>query len=149
MLAIHSIISARKVVTLLTLAFTLIGCGEAPRFNFEGQWIGYQKMDVDPHSNRDVVRSATEVKVIIKANGRFDMFYQLMPMSGNVSVSGVTATLTPTNTMDPRLDRHPEKVAELIGNMQLVATKDGTVQFRNLKIKDEESVILKRVATIP
>ena len=72
-----------------------------------------------------------------------------MPMSGNVSVSGVTATLTPTNTMDPRLDRHPEKVAELIGNMQLVATKDGTVQFRNLKIKDEESVILKRVATIP
>jgi|GEM_PF-2526373 len=106
-------------------------------------------MDADRNSNPDVVRSASEIKVIVLPTGRFDLFYQLMPMSGNISVSGVKATLMPTNTMDPRLDRHPEKVSQMFGPMELVAQKDGTVLFRDLKAKDSEPVTLKKVATNP
>ena len=147
MRAITTIIAWRRGLTLPLVLALAIGCGEAPRFNFEGEWIGFRKIPSDPNANPDVVRSASEVKIIIKPNSRFDMFYKLIPTSGNVSISGNKATLTVTNTIDPHLDRDHAKLREMYAPIELTGQKDLTVVFFDPKSTDGEKVTLKRIAT--
>ena len=147
MRAITRIIAWGTCLTLPVVLVVATGCGEAPRFNFEGEWVGFRKIVSDTNANPDVVRSASEVKVIIKPNGRFDMFYKLIPTSGNVSISGMKATLTVTNTIDPHLDRDQAKLQEMYSPMELTGQKDLTVVFFDPKSTDGETVTLKRIAT--
>lgn len=75
------------------------------------------------------------------------MFYNGVPVSGNVSIDGLKATLSVTNTMDRSLDRDPAKLKEVFPDITLVGHEDDTMTFKDSANPDPNPVELKRAAT--
>ncbi|MDR3688563.1 MAG: hypothetical protein P4L46_04230 [Fimbriimonas sp.] len=147
MRAIPSIIALGTALTLALAVLNLVGCSDKPRFAFEGQWIGQQKIDAVPGANPDVVNTLSEVKVIFQPNNRFDMLYRGMPISGEVSIDGNQATLQVTSTLDRALNRDRDRLEKMYPAMKLRGRADGTITFTDPHGPDPTPVQLIRIAT--
>jgi hypothetical protein len=147
MRAISPIIALAWCATSAIFAVCASGCADSPHFRFEGQWLGHRKIDTVADANPDVKVSLSQVKLLIKPNDRFDLYYGGMPVSGNISIDGMTATLTVTNTMDRKLNKDPAALQALYPSIVLKGQKDASILFSIPKGPDPTPVQLKRIAT--
>ncbi len=100
-----------------------------------------------PGANPDVVTTLSQVKLQIKPNGRFDLFYNAFPTSGNVQINGQQATLSVTDTIDRSANENPTKLSEMYGTLKLTGQKDGSILFSDSKDPKNAPTRLLRTAT--